>query len=166
MRADVGRRGDALTVAGTCGGAFAATGTSHAGPSGDTTAVTPIGFRVTPAGRQTTLGDLPVTSAVSPDGKKLLVIDAGDGNEAVQVIDVATARMIRTSTYKAPQGGFDGVAFSPNGRHAYASEGGDDLAPGRTVMPGEPAIVPDTSITEAPSSSADFSSAESLTIRV
>src|SRR5207247_6307431 len=32
----------------------------HAGPQGDGTAITPVGYRVTPAGSQTDLGDLPL----------------------------------------------------------------------------------------------------------
>lgn len=65
----------AFTLVG--GGAVAAIATTFAGPSGDGSAITPVGQRVTPAGRQTTLGDLPMNSALSPDGKKLLVTNNG-----------------------------------------------------------------------------------------
>ena len=116
-----------VSVAATCGGAVAAWRPDQAGPAGNGTAVTPVGFRVTPAGRQTPLGDLPLTSAVSPDGKTLLVVNAGDGDQSVQVVAVATGRVVQTLTYPAPQAVFAGAAFSPDGQHAYVSGGGSDV---------------------------------------
>ncbi len=107
------------------GATYALTPHKHAGPSGDGTAVTPVGWRVTPAGAQTALGVLPTSSALSPDGRLLLVVNAGDTeSQTVQAIDPATHRVVQTLGYKAPDGLYAGVAFSPDGRHAYASAGG------------------------------------------
>lgn len=109
------------------GGTAVAATQLYAGPQGDGTAVTPIGFRVTPQGNQTTLGDLPLVSAVSPDGKTMLAVNAGDGDQSVQVIDVATDKVVQTITYKQPKAIFAGVAFSPDGHNAYVSGGGDNV---------------------------------------
>src|SRR5437660_9095281 len=109
-----------VIVAGA-GAAVAATQDKHAGPAGDGTAINPVGFTVTPAGQQTTLGDLPLTSALSPDGRSVLVVNAGDGDQSVQVVDTASGKVAQTLPYKAPQGVFTGVAYSPDGHRAYVS---------------------------------------------
>jgi YVTN family beta-propeller protein len=105
----------------------------QAGPAGDGTAVTPVGFRVNPAGHQTALGDLPLASAVSPDGKTMFVVNAGDGDQSLQVVDVGTATVVQTLTYRAPQAVFSGVALSPDGTRAYASGGGSNVIHTYTV---------------------------------
>ncbi|MGZ6793007.1 MAG: beta-propeller fold lactonase family protein, partial [Mycobacteriales bacterium] len=115
----------ALAVAG--GAATAATMTKHAGPSGDGTAVTPLGYRVTPAGDQTTLGDLPLATALSPDGKTMLVSNDGQGTQSLQVVDTATSKVVQEIDYKAPQGLYSGLAFSPDGKTAYAAGGGQNV---------------------------------------
>ena len=73
------------------GAATAARLATHAGPQSDGTAVTPVGFKVTPAGTQTTLGDLPLTTALSPDGRTMLVSNDGQGTQSLQVVDTATS---------------------------------------------------------------------------
>lgn len=69
------------------GGAAYAGTRKHAGPRGDGTGVTPAGHRMTPAGTQVTLGLLPLASALSPDGSGLLVVNAGQGVQSLQVVD-------------------------------------------------------------------------------
>jgi YVTN family beta-propeller protein len=115
----------AVLLAAGAGTAIAVNGT-HAGPQGDGTSITPVGWRVTPAGSQTTLGSLPTASALSPDGKELLVLNAGDSVNSVQVVDAATHTVTQTVSYVPPEGVYAGVAFSPDGTHAYASAGGDE----------------------------------------
>ncbi|GDY31766.1 bifunctional YncE family protein/alkaline phosphatase family protein [Gandjariella thermophila] len=120
----VGVTAAAVLVVGA-GTAYAVNTALHAGPQGDGTGVTPAGWRVTPAGAQTALGSLPTASALSPDGKLLLVLNAGDAtHESVQAIDPASHAVVQTIPYKKPDGLYAGVAFSPDGRHAYASSGG------------------------------------------
>ncbi len=110
------------------GAAGATLASEHAGPQGDGTSITPVGWRVTPAGSQTPLGGtLPTASALSPDGRLLLVLNAGDGTyESVQVIDTATQHVTQTIPYQSPQGVYAGVAFSPGGKSAYSSGGGSE----------------------------------------
>ena len=132
------------------GGAATAAGlATHAGPSGDGTAVTPIGYRVTPAGAQTTLGDLPLATALSPDGTTMLVSNDGQGTQSLQVVDTATSKVVQHIDYTSPQGLFEGVSFSPDGTKAYASGGGQqvvhtyDVAGGR-LTEGTPLALPTT----------------------
>lgn len=118
----------AVVLAAGAGTAAAEATGMYAGPQGDGTSITPVGWRVTPAGSQTRLGGtLPTASALSPDGKRLLVLNAGDGTyESVQVIDTSTSQVSQTIKYQSPQGVYAGVAFSPDGAHAYASGGGSE----------------------------------------
>lgn len=102
------------------GGAVAAVST-FAGPHDDGTAITPMGMRVTPAGQQTTLGDLPLNSALSPDGRKLLVSNNGQGTQSLQLVDVADHEVEQTIPYKSPESLYMGLAWSPDGTKAYAS---------------------------------------------
>jgi hypothetical protein len=84
-----------------------------AGPSGDGTAVTPIGYRVTPAGQQTNLGDLPLGMRLSPDGRTLLVSNDGQATQSLQVVDPRTSAVRQTLAYGSPASLFQGLAFSP-----------------------------------------------------
>ncbi len=131
--ARVGVAGAAVLAFGA-GTAFAVESYQHAGPQGDGTAVTPAGWRVTPVGAQTQLGKLPTASALSPDGKLLLVLNTGDtAQQQLQAIDPASHQVVQTIDYKAPDGLYAGVAFSPDGKHAYASAGGANTIHAYTV---------------------------------
>lgn len=96
------------------------------GPRPDGTAVLPNGWSITPAGRQTPLGEMPIGSALSPDGRSLLVSNDGQNVQSVQLIDTASSQVVQTINYQKPEGLFVGVAWSPDGRHAYASGGAND----------------------------------------
>jgi DNA-binding beta-propeller fold protein YncE len=108
------RSGLAVAVAGLVGvTATASAGRfDHAGPRSDGTAVTPVGFVVTPAGDQTNVGDLPLGAAASPDGRLLVISNDGQATQSVQVIDTASGRVLQTLPYTSPQGLFVGLAFS------------------------------------------------------
>jgi YVTN family beta-propeller protein len=82
---------------------------------------------VTPAGGQTNLWDLPLNSTLSPDGRHLLVVNSGAGIQSLQVVDTSNSAVIQTLHYVAPASVFVGVAYSPDGHHAYASGGGSDV---------------------------------------
>src|SRR5262245_9746796 len=66
--------------------ASAHNGLFTAGPKSDGTAVIPIGYTVTPAGSQSALGDLPLTALPFPDGQALLVVNAGQAVQSLQVV--------------------------------------------------------------------------------
>jgi len=92
-----------------------------AGPHPDGTATTPVGQRVTPEGAQTPLGDLPLNSALSPDGKKLLVTNNGQGTQSLQLVNVADHTVVQTLSYTSPESLYMGLAWSADGTRAYAS---------------------------------------------
>ena len=103
------------------------------GPFG--TALLINGRTITPAGRQSALGDLPLNAALSPDGTHLLVSNSGAGIQSLQVVDAATGGVVQTLPYTAPASVFVGLAYSPDGRRAYASGGGSNVIHTYDVAP-------------------------------
>ncbi len=79
----------------------------------------PANWRVDPAGRQVALDSLPLSAAVSPDGKFLLALNAGS-RPSISVVE--TAGMKETARVAIPDAGL-GLAFSPDGRRVYAGGG-------------------------------------------
>jgi YVTN family beta-propeller protein len=108
------------------GVAIAATQATAPGPRPDGTAATSYGWMVTPAGRQVPLGDKPFGSTMSPDGKTVLVSNDGQYRQSLSVIDAASGQVRQSLSYDSPEALFVGLAFSPDGRHAYASAGGNN----------------------------------------
>jgi len=107
-----------------------------AGPQPDGTAITPQGWRVTPAGSQTDLGLWPMDVAMSPTGNLLLVANAGYAHHSLTAIDPASGDVLQTISAAGakshgwwdfanghPTGYYVGLAFSPDGKHAWASDG-------------------------------------------
>jgi YVTN family beta-propeller protein len=123
VRGLVAGAGVVVVAAGT---AAAHTGAPHAGPGPDGTAFIPIGYRVTPAGDQSRLGDLPLTVKPFPDGKAALVVNAGQGVQSLQVVGASDGQVMQTIPYRSPEALFVGAAFSPDGRRAYVSAGGNN----------------------------------------
>jgi YVTN family beta-propeller protein len=103
-----------------------------AGPQSDGTGVTPNGWLVTPAGRQVDLADQvywadrPDGQALSPDGRTLLISSGGQSVDSLKVVDTGSGRVVQTIAYPAPEALFVGVAWSPDGRRAYAAAGGNN----------------------------------------
>jgi YVTN family beta-propeller protein len=106
------------------------------GPQGDATGVTPQGWRVTPAGRQTALVGNPLAVAVSPDGRLVLVANGGYNQHDLTAVDPGTGRVLQTIDAGGGNSGgpwqleeghahgyYVGLAFSPDGKSAYASDG-------------------------------------------
>jgi YVTN family beta-propeller protein len=94
------------------------------------------GRLVNPVGGRTTLGDFPTAVAVSPDGRTAVVSNSGQGegapeqgDESLQLVDVRTGVVLQTVRDHEPgKPTFyeSGLAWSPNGRHVYATGGGND----------------------------------------
>ena len=114
----------------------AAAATPPAGPQPDGTAYTPQGWHVTPAGTQTDLGLWPMDVAMSPTGNLLLVANAGYAHHSLMAIDPSTGDVLQVISAAGakshgwwdwasghPTGYYVGLAFSPDGRHAWASDG-------------------------------------------
>jgi DNA-binding beta-propeller fold protein YncE len=84
-----------------------------------------------------------VTTAVSPDGKTLLILTSGfnsqnftsgpnagktnpaESNEYVFVFDISGSKALQTQVLQVPNA-FDGLAFNPSGKEFYISGGPDD----------------------------------------
>jgi YVTN family beta-propeller protein len=107
-----------------------------AGPQPDGTAITPQGWVVTPAGSQTDLGLWPMDVAMSPTGTLLLVANAGYAHHSLMAIDPTSGDVLQTISAAGakshgwwdfanghPTGYYVGLAFSPDGKHAWASDG-------------------------------------------
>jgi YVTN family beta-propeller protein len=132
MRFNGSRRGARLRAAAIAcvlvvGGGAAAFGAlarmQHAGPQGDGTAYTSYGWRVTPAGTQVRLGERPFGAALSPDGQQLLISNDGTARQSLMRVPTGSPSVAQTIYYRAPSALFQGVVYSPDGTHAYASAG-------------------------------------------
>jgi len=111
----------------------AAAAVLHAGPQGNGTAITPNGWVVTPAGKQVDLidgtpvwADRPFSEVLSPDGRWLLIGSDGQSTQSLKVVDTSTGKVTQTISYTGDEALFVGLAFSPDGKHAYASAGGNN----------------------------------------
>jgi len=83
--------------------------------------ILPNGRLITPAGRQTMLGNFPLGLAATPDGKYLIVVNNGAGPQSLQVVEAATGRIRQTLPVRIV---FNGVVVSPDGRRVWAAGGG------------------------------------------
>lgn len=92
---------------------------------GETTLVN--NWHISPAGSEAPLGDFPTNSALSPDGKHMLVVNSGAGIQSVQVVDTSSHTVQQTIPYYAPHSAFIGAAYSSDGSHAYVSGGGENV---------------------------------------
>ncbi|MDB5234231.1 MAG: hypothetical protein JWR44_1224, partial [Hymenobacter sp.] len=113
--------------------------------SGTTQTRLPNGWKLSPVGTATPLGDLPLNLQISPDGRLAAVVNAGWGENSVQLLDVATGQQLDTRTVPAA---WAGLAFAPDGRMLYASGGqhnrihvfkieGQKLQPDSAIVLGE-----------------------------
>src|SRR5512142_786815 len=76
----------------------------------------PVNWRLQPTGTQVALDSLPLSAAVSPDGKFLLALNAGS-HPSISVVE--TGAMKETARVAISGAGL-GLAFSPDGRRVYA----------------------------------------------
>ncbi len=98
------------------------------------------GWRLRPAGAETPLSSLPMSAAVSPDGKYVLVLNGGVQSPSISVLDASSGSEIgRTPVPDA----WLGLTFSPKGDRVYVGGGsqaavfefafsGGTLTPART----------------------------------
>jgi YVTN family beta-propeller protein len=97
-------------------------------------------WKLDPVGKQVPLDTLPMASALSPDGKYLLVLNGGYRPPSVSVIDAAAGTVV--SNTRVPDGWL-GLAFAPKTNRVYVGGGsqasvfeftldGGKLTPGRT----------------------------------
>ena len=86
--------------------------------AGTTQTLLPNGWKLSPAGTITPLGDLPLSLEISPDGRLAAVTNGGWGENSVQLLDAATGRVLDTRVVPAA---WAGLAFGPEGRTRVSS---------------------------------------------
>src|SRR5437667_1387290 len=78
------------------------------------------GWRLDPVGKQVPLDTLPMSTALSPDGKYLLVLNGGYKPPSVSVIEIASARVVNSVPVAD---GWLGLAIAPRGDKVYVGGG-------------------------------------------
>jgi YVTN family beta-propeller protein len=102
-----------------------AAGTTDLAPAGNSDQPRlPTGARLDPAGRSFGAGSMPLAMALSPDGRRIVLLLNGWREQGVQVLDRGTGAILQTIPQTAA---FLGLAFSPDGKSLYASGGNDDV---------------------------------------
>jgi YVTN family beta-propeller protein len=92
-------------------------GREQVGKLQDGSFLLPNGWRIQPVGTQVPLDTLPLSTALSRDGKFLLVLNAGYRPPSISVISTENMR----ETARVPVAdAWLGLAFSPDGRFVYA----------------------------------------------
>src|SRR5579872_7305345 len=90
------------------------------GPLADGGFLLNSGWRIQAAGKQVPVDTLPMSSALSPDGRYLLVLNGGYNPPSISVIETAGARELgRTPVADA----WLGLAFTPKGDRVYVGGG-------------------------------------------
>lgn len=125
------------------------------GPQPDGSTLLANGWSLRPAGRQIPLGGFPMSTAMTPDGRFLLVLQIQPA--VVRVFDAASLEQISSA---AVADAWLGLTVSPNGRNVYVGGGstasvlefalspGGELTPARTFplaqdFVGDVALSPD-----------------------
>lgn len=83
----------------------------------------PNGWKLSPAGRSLTLGDLPLNMQLSTSGKLLAVTNNGQSTQSLQLIDPKTEKLLDEQVLGKS---WYGLAFSRDEKHLYASGGNDN----------------------------------------
>jgi DNA-binding beta-propeller fold protein YncE len=78
------------------------------------------GWRISPAGRMTAVGDMPEGGAISPDGTTLAIANCGYTAHHLNIIDLKTESLV--ATLPASRLGH-GIAWSPDGSQIYVAGG-------------------------------------------
>src|SRR5947209_7207404 len=95
---------------------------SRPGPEGGGVTLLPNGWRIAPAGRHITVGDLPLAMVESADGRYLIVSNNGYAKPTLVVVD--TARMMIKSRVLLDNAWL-GLAWHPDGTRLYSSGAGE-----------------------------------------
>jgi DNA-binding beta-propeller fold protein YncE len=88
------------------------------GAQGGGTTLLPNGWRIAPAGRHITVGDLPLAMVESPDGRYLIVSNNGYAKPTLSVVDVAR---LYVKSRVPLDNAWLGLAWHPDGRRLFAS---------------------------------------------
>ncbi len=84
----------------------------------------PNGWKLTPAGKQLPLGDLPLNIALSPSKKLAAITNNGQSDQTIQLVDIEREVILDSITIGKS---WLGLTFSGDGRYLYASGGNDNI---------------------------------------
>jgi len=84
----------------------------------------PTGARLSPAGRTTDVGALPLNMLLCPERDCMILLLSGWREQGVQVVDHRSGEVLQTVRQPAA---FLGAVFSPDGKTLYASGGNADV---------------------------------------
>ncbi|HEV2063740.1 MAG TPA: alkaline phosphatase family protein [Thermoanaerobaculia bacterium] len=102
----------------------------------------PNGWRIKPAGRHITVGDLPLALAESPDGRFVVVSNNGYEKPTLTVVDLE--RLVVRQT-QGLDNAWLGLAFDPRGERLFSSGGNAnalDVLPWSNARLGAPSKIP------------------------
>jgi YVTN family beta-propeller protein len=84
----------------------------------------PTGVRIDPAAPLTTVGPMPLTMRLAPEGDRVVLSLGGYAKQGLEIVDVATGRVLAD----VPQASaFVGLAFARDGHTLYSSGGNQDV---------------------------------------
>src|SRR5438093_8581758 len=92
------------------------------GPEGGGTTLLPNGWRIAPAGRHVSVGDLPLAMVESPDGRYLIVSNDGYAKPTLTVVDVAR---LNVKSRLPLDNAWLGLAWHPDGKRLFSSGAGE-----------------------------------------
>src|ERR1700683_1846902 len=78
------------------------------------------GWRLQPAGKQIPLDTFPMSEALSPDGRYLLILNAGYRPPIITVLDAPSGKEV---SHVRVSDGWLGLTFSPKGDFVYVGGG-------------------------------------------
>lgn len=84
----------------------------------------PNGWKLSPAGHSTTLGDLPLNMQLSPSGRYVAVTNNGQSTQSIQLINTRTEQILDEKILKKS---WYGLAFSKDEKQLYVSGGNDNI---------------------------------------
>ncbi|MGE5101954.1 MAG: YncE family protein, partial [Deltaproteobacteria bacterium] len=83
-----------------------------------------MGVRLDPAAPLATVGQMPLTMRVAPEGDRVVLSLSGYRQQGIEVVDATSGRVLQD----LPQASaFIGLAFSPDGRALYSSGANSDV---------------------------------------
>jgi DNA-binding beta-propeller fold protein YncE len=96
----------------------------HPAPSVPPARLLPTGRALDPAGRSSDLGNMPLAMVAAPGGERVVVLLNGWREQGLQVVEIATGRVVQSVPQPAA---FFGLVFASDGRNLYVSGGNDDV---------------------------------------
>ncbi|HTR80725.1 MAG TPA: bifunctional YncE family protein/alkaline phosphatase family protein [Bacteroidota bacterium] len=83
----------------------------------------PNGWILSPAGTSVGLGDLPLGMRLSPDGKFAAIVNSGEGDQTISIVNIGEHRVVQTLPIAKS---WMGICFNTKGNRIYVSAGDDN----------------------------------------